>query len=448
MISTFLKPVWLGYFQTGGAADLRIDELRGRLLFLGGRASEMASLFAYASRDAGLKPLVLDTEGSLVSRVSGYLPSYRLPDILYDLYRMNEDGQRAHGELLASAYTAALDLTFEEEAIMDAAMQQLASQDNMASPPVVYDALSSVEGFRGFYVDKLKGRIGALKFLDAVDSASLAQLLAHHQGAIVDVSGSDMPRAAELGAALLIAKLVATMSSRPPSEGPDFILVNGAHRVFKGFPRIQHGNRLLTALLESRLTSVFSSDQAQVLSPLVGEACPTKILSADVWNHLEVERVRRSSPSQALANHRDRPMPPPTPPVLPNSFVLVHGFYGSAQPFIPRPFEAKTATKRDSGNETTPSVPADAPPPGGDVDADPVMTKRILQEVKAYESPSMPSVIGFLSGEFPKVAIQIAIDSLEREGYVKLSPKEQKSGRTMLAIELTPKGIELPGRLG
>jgi hypothetical protein len=199
MISTYVKSVWLGYSQIGGAANLRIDELGGRLLILGGRANEMASLLAYASSEAGCKPLILDMDGHISSKVSGYLSAFRLADILYDLYRMDESGPRAHGELLSSAYTAALDLTFEEEAILDAAMQNLAAQDNMASPPVVYDALSGTEGFRGFYVDKLKGRIGTLKSLDAADSSSLDQLLSRPEGAIVDLSGSGMPRAAELG---------------------------------------------------------------------------------------------------------------------------------------------------------------------------------------------------------------------------------------------------------
>src|SRR6266849_2565344 len=87
MISTFLKDLRLGYSQTGGEASLRIDELQGRLLILGARANEMAAVFAYASREAGLKPLILDMDGYLSSQVSGYFPPFRMADILYDLYR-------------------------------------------------------------------------------------------------------------------------------------------------------------------------------------------------------------------------------------------------------------------------------------------------------------------------------------------------------------------------
>jgi hypothetical protein len=435
MISTFLRPVWLGYSQTGGTASLRMDELGGKLLLLGGRANEMAALLAYASREAGFRPLILDTDGRLFSQVSGYFAPHRLSDVLYDLYRMDEKRPRAHGELLSSAYTAALDLTFEEEAILDAAMQRLAVEDNMASPPVVYDALSGVEGFRGFYVDKLKGRIGTLKSLDAADSVSVRQLLAGGEGSIVDLSSSVMPRAAELGAALLIAKLIITIASAS-QDRPTFILLNGAHRVFKGLYRTQHGNRLLTAMLSAPFTSVFASDQSQALSPQLAEACPTKILSADAWNQLEREKRRWSYGATGSPNRggRQLPLAPPVPPaVLPNSFVLQHGFYGSSQPFVARPFEAK-ASGRKEGDDGAELQQTGEEPPAEEVDADPALTKRILQEVRGYDSPSMMSLVSFLSAEFPKDAIQKAIDSLEKGGFVKLAPKEQKSGRTMLSL--------------
>jgi hypothetical protein len=449
MISSYVKSVWLGYNQTGGPANLRMDELGGRLLILGGRADEMAALLAYASREAGFKPVILDMDGCLSSKVSGYFVTHRLSDVLYDLYRIDGQGPRAHGELLSSAYTAALDLTFEEEAILDAAMQRLAVEDNMASPPVVYDALSGVEGFRGFYVDKLKGRIGTLKSLDAADSVSVEQLLASGEGAIVDLSASVMPRAAELGAALLIAKLIVTIDSAS-QDRPTFILLNGAHRVFKGLHRTQHGSRLLTAMLGAPVTSVFASDQGQALSPQLVEACPTRILSADAWNQLEREKRNWSygATGNPIRSGRQLPLAPPVPPaVLPNSFVLQHGFYGSSKPFVARPFEAKASVRKEGVDEGARLQPAGEEPPGGEVDADPALTKRILQEVRGYDSPSMLSLVSFLSAEFPKDAIQKAIDSLEKGGFVKLSPKEQKSGRTMLSLELTPRGIELLGRL-
>jgi hypothetical protein len=509
MISTYVKPMWLGYSQMGGTASLRIDELGGRLLLLGGRANEIAALFAYASHEAGFRPLILDMDGYLASKVAGYFSSYRLADLLYDLYRLDESRPREHGELISSAYTAALDMSFEEEAILDAAMQHLAAQDNMASPPAVYDALSMIEGFRGFYVDKLKGRVGTLRSLDAADSASMAEVLSAPNGALVDLSGSGMPRAAELGATLFIVKLLTTLGSLPRRDMPNFIMINDAHRVFRALPKTMHGNRLLTAMLESPLTSVFASDQRQALTSLIMEACATKILSADAWNQLEREKRHWNGQNHyynGTTYRLDKPMQPaPPPPVLPNSFVLVHGFYGSTHPFVARSFEARESPASKKAGEAaeaeataigeeaaasaagaarspprSPSAPsATAPtdiaaavgpvPPSvttsgggqhdddGDegnqshddkaLDAGTELTRRILQEVSAYDSPSMQSMVSYLSGEFPKDAVEKAIDILEKEGYVKLSPRQQKSGRTMLSLTLTKQGTELLGRL-
>jgi hypothetical protein len=501
MISTYVKPMRLGYSQMGGAANLRIDELGGRLLLLGGRANEIAALFAYAAHEAGFRPLILDMDGYLASKVSGYFSSYRLADVLYDLYRVDESRPRGHGELISSAYTAALDLSFEEEAILDAALQHLAAQDNMASPPAVHDALSMVEGFRGFYVDKLKGRIGTLRPLMAADSVSTKEVLSSPEGALVDLSGSGMPRAAELGATLFIVKMLTTIGSLPRQDIPTFVIINGAHRVFRALPRTLHGNRLLTAMLESPLTSVFASDQRQALSSLVVEACPTKILSADAWNQLERGQWNGQNYHHHNNNYYtgttyrlDKPMQPaPPPPVLPNSFVLVHGFYGSTHPFVARPFDARVSSprgvpgtveegggeKEEPGETSSPrQASSSSPPPSssapaastpevpegvdeGDSDGkkggraaqvevdgvEPELARRLLQEVSGYDSPSMQSVVSYLSVEFPKEIIEKAIDTLEKRGYVKLMPREQKSGRMMLSLALTKSGTELLGRV-
>jgi hypothetical protein len=259
-----------------------------------------------------------------------------------------------------------------------------------------------------------------------------------------------MPRATELCAALFIAKLIAIIGAIPRQERPAFILINGAHRIFRALPKTLHGNRLFTALLTSPLTSVLASNQGQALSPLIVQACPTRILSADAWNQIERER-RHSRTPYVPSSRGDKPAPPIPPPVLPNSFVLEDGYYGVAQPFVARTFEAKgvVSTEEQRPETAGPPAQADEAQPPADVAniADPVLIKRILQEVKAYDSPSMPSLISYLSAEFPKEAVQKAIDGLEKSGFAKLSPKQQKSGRTILSLGLTEKGIELLGRL-
>jgi hypothetical protein len=116
-------------------------------------------------------------------------------------------------------------------------------------------------------------------------------------------------------------------------------------------------------------------------------------------------------------------------------------------PFVARPFEAKAKAKKEVNVEAALTQPAEGQPSEDGVEEDPELTKRILQEVRAYDSPSMPSLISYLSAEFPKDAVQKAIDTLEKGGFVKLSPKEQKSGRTILSLTLTPQGVELLGRM-
>ena len=207
------------------------------------------------------------------------------------------------------------------------------------------------------------------------------------------------------------------MGSAPVQGRPTFVLLNGAHRVFKGVHRTQHGNRLLTAMLGAPTTNVFASTQAHALSPQLVEACPTRMLSADAWNQLEREKRRWSYGATGVPIRGGSQPPPvlPVPPaVLPNSFVLQHGLYGSSQPFVARPFEVKTSVRKEGADEGARSQPAGEEPPGAEVDADPALTRRILQEVRGYDSPSMLSIVSFLSAEFPKDAIQKAIDSLEK----------------------------------
>ena len=169
--------LWLGYGQAGGRTSLRHDELGGRVLLLGQKANEHAALVAYACREAGLRALIVDADGSLTEKVSGYFKHHDFTHILYDVCQLEEEEGAMHAQLMAAAYTAALDLSSEEESIVNAAMQVLADQDNMANPPVLFDKLNGLEGFRGFYVDKLKGRIGSLKGFDAAKDGSFVELL-------------------------------------------------------------------------------------------------------------------------------------------------------------------------------------------------------------------------------------------------------------------------------
>ena len=205
-------PLWLGYAATGGRISLRHAELRQRLLISGRRADEMASLLAYASREAGLKTLVLDLDGSIAERVSGYFESYDYTCFLYDSFEFEEDGTTRHSQLLAAAYTAALGLSDEEEAIMTAALHKLAQSDNRANPTVLFEALGTVEGFRGFYVEKLQGRVGGLKLLESAENGALRSLMSL-PGSLISFKTAPYPQAIEIAAAAFVAKLLAMLPS-------------------------------------------------------------------------------------------------------------------------------------------------------------------------------------------------------------------------------------------
>jgi hypothetical protein len=286
-----------------------------------------------------------------------------------------------------------------------------------------------------------------LKSLDAADSVSIAKVLAEPAGAIVDLSKSVMPRATEFGAALFIAKLIVATSSISREAQPTFVLLSQAYKIFKAYQRTQHGNRLLTAMLEAPVTSVFSSEERQTLAPQLIEACATRILSADAWIQQEMEK-RRWNNTAFRSSRGDQPPQPAPPAILPNSYVLQHGYYGTVQAFVARPFEPKISVAKAEATNSLNGPEAVKPlNPATASGSDPALTKRILQEVRAFDSASMQSLVSYLSAEYPKDAIQNAIDDLERGAFLKVQAKTEKSGRMMLSMALTPQGIELLGRL-
>ncbi len=91
--------LWLGYAPTGGRVSLRHVEMRQRLLVTGRRADEMAALLAYAGREAGLRTIVLDLDGNISDRVSGYCESYDYTCFLYDAFQIEEDEATRHSQL-------------------------------------------------------------------------------------------------------------------------------------------------------------------------------------------------------------------------------------------------------------------------------------------------------------------------------------------------------------
>ena len=116
----------------------------GRMGYVYGRYSVGVALFGVSPRS-----------------LSGHFDTYDYRALLYDSFRLTEP-EAWHSQLAAAAYTAALDLSSEEEAIINSAMQVVASDGTLLSPVSLHDVMGKVEGFRGLYVDKLSGRIGSL----------------------------------------------------------------------------------------------------------------------------------------------------------------------------------------------------------------------------------------------------------------------------------------------
>lgn len=397
---TSVQRLWVGYGTGGGRATLDVGGPGSRVLLLGSRARDLASLAAISSREAGLAPLIFDLDGALAGTLSGYFDTFDYRSFLYDSFRLEEPGAW-HSQLAAAAYTAALDLSSEEEAIINAAMQQVASDGTLLSPVSLYDVMGKVEGFRGFYVDKLSGRIGSLRLFDAVEDQTFDRLV---QGnVIVDLHRAPYPQAAELSAALFIAKMLAIAHSR---GGEGLLLLTDAHRVFRASPRPMHANRLLTTLLGLHGTTIVATDQAGSLSPLLLDSCPIRICSSEVWHssHLRTERV------------------------LPGGFVLQDSRTGRAVPFIPRLVQSKTSDYASARPSRYPS---------------PELTRLALDAVDRFPLATPESVVRYIAPEFLPSDISSVLSGLESRGCIILEPKDSAPGPRVFAYTLTEKGRSL-----
>lgn len=406
--------IWLGYEPTGGRVSLRLDDLNQRLLVAGQRSDDLSALIAYACQESGLRMLILDTNGTVSEEVSGYMEHYDYNCLLYDAFQVEEEESTRHGQLIAAAYAAALGLDSEEEAIVNAGLQKLAIQDNRASPDVLFDAMDSVEGFRGFYVDKIKGRVGALKFLESAENESLRSLLPL-SGSIVSFATAIYPQVREVVPAVFLAKLLAILPRA--NVRPDIIMLTGAQRVFGGLPRVKHRERLLAEVLDSRMTFVLATGQMHALSQSVVESFPNKILSSDAWNNRVENRWRE--------HFHD--------PILPNASVIVDGHYGHQRTFIARSFEARFQRAKTSPKATE-----------GSRGRDSELMRVILEDIRRYETPTRTSIIEFLSAEFGIGAVESELDALFAEGCVKLETRESKpGGHAMLVYVITPRGLRV-----
>ena len=401
-----VQKLWLGYTHEGERATLDLGGPGSKVLLLGSKARELAALSAVAAKEAATSPIIFDMGGSLSNSLSGYFETYDYRAFLYDAFRLTEP-EAWHAQLAAAAYTVALDLTSEEEAIINSAMQVVASDGTLLSPVSIHDVMGKVEGFRGFYVDKLNGRIGSLRLFDAVDDQSFDRLV--RGDVVIDFHRAPYPQAAELAAALFIAKLLAIDHSQGAADA--FIQMTEAHRIFRASPRTAHSNRLLTHLLGWAGTVALASEQQASLSPVLLQSASVRLYSSDAWH---------SQPRQDLD-------------VLSGQFVLDDRRNRVKKAFVPRLILAKTS-------DYAPARPAPYPAPE--------LTRLILEEVARFPLSTPQSVLQFVSPEFLPADVQAGLANLERQGCLILEPKDSGTGPKIFAYTLTEKGRKLLEELG
>ncbi len=395
---TSVQRLWMGYGRDGDRATLELGGPGSKVLLLGSQSVDLAALTALAAKEVGAAPVVFDLDGALSNTLSGHFDTFDYRTFLYDAFRLEEPGS-LHSQLAAAAYTVALDLSSEEEAIISSAMQVVASDGTLLSPVSLHDVMGKVEGFRGFYVDKLSGRIGALRLFDAVDDQAFERLM--HGNVIIDFHQAPYPQAAELSCALFLAKLLAAAHASGPVGG--FLVMTDVHRVFRGSPRPLHSNRLLTHLLGWAGSAALSSSQENQLCPPLLSSCPIRIYSSDAWHS---QRGRGSN-------------------ILPGTFLLHDQRSDRRQTFVPRRVNVKTADYVSSR-------------PGRY--ANPELTKLVLEEIDRFPLSTPDSIVQYIAPEFLPADVSAALSSLEKQGCIIMEPKDAGSREKVFSYTLSDKG--------
>ena len=383
----------------GGRFEVKLDDLKGGIAMLGQGANQLTPLVAYACHDAGLKALLLDLDGGVSDSLSGYMDAYDVSYFLYDSLRI-EDNPVVHAQLVAGAYSTSLELSFEQEASLNAIAQIIANERGVASPASLADLIQSPDSAKGRAVDRLRVRLEALRSLNLVgEKDAVKQILG--RSAVLSFRNAGSPEASETAVALFLAKLLATMGGE--ERGPDVIILTEANRLFKERPVFRRNPRFLTAFVSAPLPKVLASDAAYGLDKEYMDTCSVRILSSAAWN---------GTGRGGLV-------------LTPNMFMFQNPSYGSSEVFVPREFEGRKGDARTVAS----TVPT----------ADEELAKRILEEIAGYQGATRTSLVSFLASEYDKDLLEKTFDRLQAEGYIAVTPQD-RSGRTIHALSLTEKG--------
>jgi len=325
---------------------------------------------------------------------------------------MTRSGSRTtpivHAQLIAGAYSTSLELSFEQEASLNAIAQIIANERGVASPSSLADLIQSPDSAKGRAVDRLRVRLEALRSLNLVGEKDAVRHIIE-KSAVLSFRNAGSPEAAETAVALFIAKLLAMLGGGNEVQGPDIVILTEANRLFKERPVFRRNPRFLTSFVSAPLPKVFASDEGYGLDKEYMDTCAVRILSSAAWNE---------SGRGGLV-------------LTPNMFVLQNPSYGSSEVFVPRDFEGRKGDVR-TGASLVPTADAE-------------LAKRILEEIAGYAGATRTSLVSFLSSEFDKDLLERTFDRLQAEGYVAVTPQE-KSGRTMHGLSLTEKGRTFLGR--
>ncbi len=395
--------VWMGFTRLGGKFELTLDDLRGGMAILGQGANVLAPLIAYACHQAGLKALLLDMDGGVADGLSGHIDQYDVSYFLYDSVRI-EDNPIVHAQLLAGAYSTSLELSFEQEASLNAIAQIIANERGIASPSSLADLIQSPDSVKGRAVDRLRVRLEALRSLNLVgEKDAVKQIIA--KSAVLNFSKAGSPEACETAVALFLAKLLAMMGGEE-FHGPDVVILTEANRLFKERPVFRRNPRFLTAFVSAALPKVLASDATYGLDKEYMDTCAVRILSSAAWN---------DSGRGGLL-------------LTPNMFMFQNPSYGSSEVFVPRDFEWRKGEVRRGG--IVERTAADE------------VAKRILEEIAGFQGATRTSLVSFLSSDFDKDLLEKTFDKLQADGLIAVTPQE-RSGRTIHGLSLTEKGRTL-----
>jgi hypothetical protein len=393
--------VWLGYTSTGGMFSLTRDDMKGGVCLLGQSSSDLAALVAYASSEAGLKTLVLDTNGFATRRISGSIQAYDPSYFLYDAMKMEEENPNFHAQLIGSAYSTALDLTYDQEALLGAVGQQLALEEGVASPLALAERMEG-EDLSGNASKRLRGRLNSLSTLNVVgDQGVMAKLFSG--SAILNFGTMMTPEISELAVALVIAKLLA-VGSEEKHETPDVVVFLQANRLFRGRPIFRQNLRLLSTFVADPVAKVLSSDVRYGIDDRFLETAVVKIVSSDVWND-----------------------PRNTQILAPGTFAVRNSALGYEEVLIPRIIEYKTG-----------AVVKGSAPQASDTG----LARDILDTISTFGDSTRHSLFAYVSQGRSRDEVEKEVDRLLDEGYIQTASKKIRKDAPHSVLKLTAKGVD------